>query len=214
MFLVAGATLLVAAAVFPRWIKWQRRWGATDDEVGRDMPGDDMIPEPHYVSNRAITVNAPPECIYPWLVQMGYRRGGLYSYDFLDRLFGILDESSAKEIHPEWQDLKVGDSIEVKKGPPFPVAILEPNATFVLANPEVGWTWQTCMYPQPDGTTRLVTRNRADWKGAGARMGMPGMDIASFIMVRRWLQVLKGRAEGMYSQQEPAGEEDPAPALV
>jgi hypothetical protein len=191
--IVAASIGLVVA--YRRWNQWQRRWGATNDEIERGMPGDDLIANPYYVTNRAITVSAPPECVYPWLVQMGHGRGGLYSYDFLDRLFGILDRPSTKEIHPEWQDLKVGEMIEVKKGPPFPVAALVPNEAFVLADPAVGWTWQTCMYPQADGTTRLVTRNRANWQGTGARIGMVAMDIASFIMVRRWLQVLKQRAE-------------------
>lgn len=200
---VALGALGAAAALLPALTRWQRRWGATPDEIARAMPGDDLVVDPRYVTNRAISVHAPPDCIYPWLVQMGYRRGGLYSYDFLDRLFGILDRPSATEVHPEWQDLEVGDLVEVKHGPAFPVATLEPNAAFVLGDPEVGWTWQTCMYPRPDGSTRLVTRNRANWKGS-ARAGVLAMDLAAFIMVRRWLQVLKQRAEGLHAQRQQA----------
>lgn len=201
LFLVAGF-LAALAGLFTVWNRWQRGWGATREEIDREMPGDELVPGPFLVTNRAITVNAPPDCIYPWLLQMGYRRGGLYSYDFLDRLFGILDEPSAREIHPEWQDLRVGDVVEVKKGPPFPVAILEPNSAFVLANPEVGWTWQTCMYAQPDGTTRLVTRNRSSWTGKGAKPAMLALDVPAFMMVRRWLQVLKQRAESLRDERE------------
>jgi hypothetical protein len=174
------------------------------------MLGDDIIAGPNYRTNRAITVNAPPECIYPWLVQMGYGRGGLYSYDFLDRLFGILDAPSAREIHPEWQQLGVGDLIPVKRGPPFPVAALERNRAFVLASREAGWSWQTCMYPQADGSTRLVTRNRARVEGTARRAGFALLDVAAFIMVRRWLQVLRSRAEGLYAAQQSRGIRDAA----
>jgi hypothetical protein len=75
------------------------------------MPGDALIPDPTDLSMQAVTVNAPPEDIWPWLVQIGYQRGGLYSYDWLDRLFGYLDRPSATRILPEFQRLAVGDEI-------------------------------------------------------------------------------------------------------
>ncbi|HEX6030836.1 MAG TPA: hypothetical protein VFY90_05340 [Tepidiformaceae bacterium] len=210
-----AAQAMAVLITFPLWLSRQRRWGATAEEVARPMPGDEIIPDPNYTTTRAVTVDAPPDCIYPWLLQMGHGRGGLYSYDFLDRLFGILDEPSAERIHPEWQNLHVGDVIPLKSGKPFPVAILEQDRAFVLADLEVGYTWQTCMFPQPDGSTRLVTRNRGGFPASlGWRFWMFWLDIAAFVMVRRWLIVLKGRAETLHREREYAAAEELLLSLV
>ena len=200
---LAGSTfgLIVTSA---RWTRWQRRWGTEDDEAEREMPGDGLVERPNYVTTRAITVEAPPECIYPWLKQMGYQRGGLYSWDFLDRLFGFLDAPSATEILPEFQDLQAGDLIPLGRGRPFPVAELRENEAFVLGDREVGWSWATCLYPQPDGSTRLVTRNRGRLAGPFGRPLMFLIDLAAFVMVTRWLAVLKQRAERL-AMEEAAG---------
>jgi hypothetical protein len=200
----AGAAFGIALGItgsYSRWFTpWQRNWGATADERERPMPGD--VPGEHssYFTTRAITVNAPPSAVFPWLVQMGKGRGGLYSYDFLDRLFGFLDSASSTEILSEFQDLKPGDLIPVGRGADFPVIDLRKDAYLLLGGGSEGarWTWSTVLYPQADGTTRLVTRNTGDWgdSWAGRLMLIP-MDLAAFIMVRRWLQVLKARAEGL-----------------
>src|SRR5262245_65591399 len=96
------------------------------------MSGDAYIPTPSYSTTLAVTVEAGPKYIWPWLVQMGYKRGGLYSYDWLDRLFGYLDRPSATHILPEFQGLKVGDEIPLGRGPGFPVKFIEPYRTLVL----------------------------------------------------------------------------------
>lgn len=200
-----GITLGVVGS-YSRWFTpWQRNWGASPEERDRPLPGDDFIEEPQYLTTRAITVNAGPEDIYPWLAQMGYRRGGLYSYDVLDRFFGILDAPSAREILPEFQDLKPGDVIPIGKGGDFPVMDLKLNEFLLLGGETDGarWTWSTALYPQPDGTTRLVTRNRGSgMNSVWSRVGLIGLDLAAFIMVRRWLHVLKGRAEGLAARRE------------
>src|SRR5262249_1265306 len=90
---------------------WCRRWGTTRAERRRWMSGDGVIPQANYEATLAVTIEAPPEFVWPWLVQMGYRRGGLYSYDWLDRWFGYLDGPSADRILPEFQHLEVGDMI-------------------------------------------------------------------------------------------------------
>lgn len=202
---ISAATALVLPRLYSRWFTpWQRNWGSTEEEQLRILPGDDFIGDPDYVTTRAITVNAPPEAIWPWLVQMGYRRGGLYSWDFLDRVFGILDAPSAKRILPEFQQLEAGDVIPVGKGGDFPVKELRANEYLLLAGESdgVSWTWATALYPQADGTTRLVTRNTgAGMAGAWAgKLAFVGMDLAAYIMVRRWLQVLKSRAEGLVAE--------------
>ena len=86
--------------------RWYRHWGATDAEIERAMLGDAEVPGATYETTLAVTVDAPAADIWPWLVQMGYRRGGLYSYDWLDRLFGFLDAPSAERILPEFQRLR------------------------------------------------------------------------------------------------------------
>ena len=77
--------------------RWMSRWGATPSDLTRVMAGDSLIVDPTYSGTMAVIVNARPEHIWPWLVQMGYQRGGLYSYDWLDRLFGF---SGSSECHP------------------------------------------------------------------------------------------------------------------
>lgn len=84
-------------------------WGATVEEVEQPLPGDDLLAEPDIVATRAVWIDAPPKAIWPWLVQMGSGRGGAYTYDWIENLLG-LDMHSAKEILPEFQDLKVGDT--------------------------------------------------------------------------------------------------------
>src|SRR5687768_3821664 len=106
------AILIIVAFAVLYWFpirRWMSRWGATASDLKRVMAGDALLPDPMYSGTMAVTINALPEHIWPWLVQIGYRRGGLYSYDWLDRLFGYLDRPSAERILPEWQHLAVGD---------------------------------------------------------------------------------------------------------
>jgi hypothetical protein len=100
--------------------RWMARWGTTPSDLTRVMAGDSLIVDPTYSGTMAVMVNARPEHIWPWLVQMGYQRGGLYSYDWLDRLFGFLDRPSATRILPEFQHLAVGDAIPLGQGPAWP----------------------------------------------------------------------------------------------
>ncbi len=98
----------VAIGVYLRFIRpWQLRWGATDEEVARAMPGDEVVTSPMFNATRGVTINAQPEEIRPWLVQIGCKRAGWYSYDWIDNL-GI---PSANRIVPELQHLEVGDLI-------------------------------------------------------------------------------------------------------
>jgi proline iminopeptidase len=101
------------------------RWGATREEVTGPFPGADLIPGSQRVSTMAVTLNAPPSRVWPWLVQMGYDRAGWYSWDRLDRG----GEPSARELHPEWQQIARGDRLlSEPKGPHwFEVAAVEPE---------------------------------------------------------------------------------------
>ena len=112
--------------------RWMSRWGTTPSDLARVMAGDGLLVDPTYSGTMAVIVNAPPEHIWPWLVQIGYQRGGLYSYDWLDRLFGYLERPSATRILPEFQHLAVGDAIPLGRGPSWPVAAIEPGRALVL----------------------------------------------------------------------------------
>jgi hypothetical protein len=90
--------------VYRLWVQpWQHRWGATDEEVGAAMPGDDLIPDAASTT-RAISIAAPPEQVWPWLAQLGFGRAGWYSYDWIDND----GQPSADRIIPELQQLQVG----------------------------------------------------------------------------------------------------------
>jgi len=137
-------------------------WGAAPDEVSRPMVGDDICPDARLIATRAITIDAPPSEVFPWLRQMGFGRAGWYSYDILDNL----GRRSARRVHPEWQSLQAGDS--VPGGPAdFEAAIVEPPRAFVLTlgpgrarRQRIFFSLAYELRDHPVGT-RLVSRVRA-----------------------------------------------------
>jgi hypothetical protein len=183
--------------------RWMNQWGATPSDVARVMAGDSLLADHTYSGTMAVIVNARPEHIWPWLVQIGYQRGGLYSYDSLDRLFGYLDRPSATRILPEFQHLAVGDHIPLGRGPSWPVAILEPNRALVLdMRNMVGgldWVWQFGLYPVDETRTRLISRSRVRAQPLWARLVTHAIEPAGFVMTRRMLLGLKQRAEALHA---------------
>jgi hypothetical protein len=181
--------------------RWFARWGATDADLRRVMAGDAIIAAPTHVQTQAVTVDAPPDAIWPWLVQIGHRRGGLYSYDWLDRLFGYLDRPSADRILPEFQQLAPGDVIPLGRGQGFPVVTVEPQHALVLGGRQDGfeWVWQFGLYPLDDRRTRLVTRGAQRFAPSiTAWLFMRVMEPAAFLMTRRMLLGVKQRAERLH----------------
>lgn len=184
---------------------WGLRWGATDEDLARSMPGDDMLPDRNYDTTKAITIDAPAEAVWPWLVQMGKGRGGLYSIDWLDRLFGFLDAPSAQEVLPQFQELHAGDAIPMSPIG-WPVQYVDPGRALVVGDRigEGGWSWAFGLYPTADGRTRLVSRNRARTPGGvGWWFAMLAIDFAALIMTRQMLINLKARAERL-ARSRPA----------
>jgi hypothetical protein len=180
--------------------RWFARWGTTEADLARPMAGDSIIARPTHSATHAVTVDAPPEDIWPWLMQLGYQRGGLYSYDWLDRLFGYLDAPSADRILPEFQHLVVGDVIPVGRGRGFPVTVLEPCRALVLSDTNNGfeWVWQFGLYRLENGRTRLVSRGTQRFANTfGTWLFMRVMEPAAFLMTRRMLLGLKQRAEAL-----------------
>src|SRR5271166_3449132 len=195
------ASLALTAVYWWPVRRWFERWGTTPQELARVMPGDVLISNPTNTATGAVTVNAPPEDIWPWLVQIGYQRGGLYSYDWLDRLFGFLDRPSATRILPEFQQLAVGDKIPWgRAGTELTVGVLEPLRALALSYQVRGyvWVWQFGLSPIDEQRTRFVTRgtervpNKLVWW-----LGMRIMEPAAFIMTRRFMLGVKQRAEAL-----------------
>ena len=118
---IAGIALGTGLALYHVVMRpWQLNWGATQTEARRRYPGDELVPHPAYQTTRAISIRTPVAEIWPWLVQIGYQRGGFYSYDRLENMSG-LDITSADRIVPEYQHLAVGDSIRIAPETPLTV---------------------------------------------------------------------------------------------
>jgi hypothetical protein len=192
----ALGTIAVLVAYRP-WIQpWQHRWGATDEEVRRAMPGDDLIPDAASTT-RAITIAAPPEQVWPWLVQLGYGRGGWYSYDWIDND----GQPSADRIILELQQLRVGDQILMLPGMGPRVREVEPNRYFVAGDREAG-VWCLVLYPAAGGC-RLVSRWRVDWPLTPATaFWILLSDPGAFIMERKTLKGIRFRAEAAVQARE------------
>ena len=154
------------------------------------------------MATRAITIDAPPAAIWPWLVQMGSGRGGVYTYDWIENLFG-LDMHSTRRILPQYQGVKVGDEFPLGPGrPAMRVAVLDPERTFTLRFADGNWVWIFALSAE-DGHTRLISRNRIAAAGAWpARLfGMLVMEPGSLIMERKMLLGIKERAENLAREQ-------------
>ena len=197
--LAAGLGSLAYPLLFRHWCL---TWGARPDEVSRKLPGDELLADAGIVSTRAITIDAPPGAIWPWLVQMGSGRGGVYTYDWIENLFG-LDMRSARRILPQYQGVKVGDEFPLGPGrPAMRIAVLDPERTFTLRFADGNWVWIFALSAE-DGHTRLISRNRIAAAGAWpARLfGMLVMEPGSLIMERKMLLGIKERAEDLARQQ-------------
>jgi hypothetical protein len=219
---LTGARMLAAA----------RRWGATGEEIASDLPGDDVVRDPQLVSTRAITIEAPPVDVFPWLAQLGQGRGGFYSYDWAENLIG-LDIHSADALLPEFQDVRAGTQIRMAPGRkfygfvvvdaaapthlvlqmcihPFTGEQLEPDPR--RQGPEVHASWAFVLTPVDERRTRLVARTRA-------RLELPIglrqtycllLESVEFPMERRMLLGIRDRAERSRAETTLARDLEPA----
>jgi len=201
--LAFGALGTIAVLVAYRlWLQpWQHRWGATDEEVRRPMPGDELLPDAASTT-RAVTIAAPPDQVWPWLVQLGYGRGGWYSYDWIDND----GRASADRIIPELQQLQVGEPILMLPGMGPRVRELEPNRHLVAGDQE-GGVWCLALYPA-EGGCRLVSRWRVDWPLTPATaFWILLSDPGAFVMERRMLNGIRSRAEAMVGERRQLQDE-------
>ncbi len=176
---------------------WHLRWGATDEEAQRSMPGDDLVPSPDIAFTRAITINAPPQAVWPWLVQMGYRRAGWYSYDRFDN-----DGVHVHRIVPELQALAVGEVMLTGPVGGFRVEAIDPVHMLVLKidRASVGQDLEmSCVItldPIDEQSTRLLLRLRGKFNGLVEKLwGRVLFDAGDFVMMRKMLLGIKERAE-------------------
>jgi hypothetical protein len=197
-----GATWVAGTGVIAYPLFFRRQcltWGATAEEVSRKLPGDELLPEAGLVSTRAVTIDAPASAIWPWLVQMGSGRGGAYTYDWIENLLG-LNMHSARQILPQFQDLKVGDELPLGPGRPLMrVEICDPEQTLAIRIADGNWVWIFALVAE-DGRTRLISRNRIATPAAALPVRVLNtlvMEPGSLVMERKMLLGIKQRAEDL-----------------
>lgn len=194
---LAASTLL---AYFGLIRPWHLRWGATDEEVERSMPGDDVVEDPTFNATRAVTIEARPEEIWPWLVQVGFGRAGWYSYDWVDNL----GRPSAERIIPELQELRVGDVVPMGPGGVgMRVRAFDPNRWLLWGGDDGKSTWAWGLYPIDDGRTRLISRVRLayHWTSPAIVFDLL-LDVGDIVMMRKMMLGIKRRAEKLARQRE------------
>ncbi len=238
--IVVGASIAaVGWATYAGLRRWRATWGVVPEEVDRPLPGDELVPAVRSSDTRGITIDAPPELVWPWLLQMGYGRGGWYSIDQLD-----MRGSSATRIVDEWQGLAVGDIMPTHPGGGFAVKVLEPNralvvyadaatmqpldataaadvpaglaasGAFMSATPaEFAASWAFVLEPVGAQRTRLIERVRY-WGAEGSPLSNVALSLLGFgvfVMMQRQMLGIRTRAERRARELGPASHATAAP---
>jgi hypothetical protein len=217
---IASAVVAAAGVAYFFGVRpWHLRWGATDEEYAGTLPGDDLCPAGINLATHAITIDAPPQNVWPWILQIGQDRGGFYSYAFLENLVGC-EMHNTTHIVSEWQNRAVGDTVWFATPKHFGgqarmvAAIVEPEKSMVLVTP-ADWlriesgncgreeTWGFVLRPEGERKTRLIVRARGPahpplWKRVA---DYAFLEPAHFIMERKMLLTIKRLAE---NQKTPA----------
>lgn len=225
--IVIATALTVFTAIYWFFVRpWHLRWGATHGEVRRRLPGDDLVPEPAEEVTHAITIDAPANEVWPWLVQIGQGRGGFYSYEFLENMVGA-DIHNADRILPDHQDLEVGDTIRLAPADyalqtpdsALEVAVLNDEHALVIRSPyePPNFSWAFVLEPEDETTTRFIirTRSRTPESIPSLLASRLFWEPAHFVMERRMLKGVKERAERETErrQEEPPVEPEFGPSV-
>lgn len=201
-WLAAGVAAVGIAAMYRAHVRpWLCTWGATDYEVTAEFPGDELVPPNTPRTTRAVTIDAPIHAVWPWLVQIGEDRAGFYSYSWLERLAGATIHN-AKTIHPEWQELRVGDTVWLAHrygdiGRQV-VAAVAPGSYLALVSTgdfarlqrgeKASGAW-TFHLRRTGSSTRLLVR------GSGGAAGHVLFDVPHFVMEQKMLRGIRDRAQ-------------------
>jgi len=203
---------------------WLLTYGATDAELAMALPGDGLVPETKIIMTQAVTIDAPPEKVWPWLVQMGQDRAGFYSHERLERIFGFGIHNTYR-IVPEWQGLRAGDFIRFhQNGIGMAVVSVEKTRNILLltdsrkpvktgpgnkeflpplpAGSIVVWDWDFNLLPLNKGQTRMIIRARAWWSElnwAADWFLRFAIGFPSSIMQKRMMKEIKECSEGACS---------------
>lgn len=174
------------------------RWGATKAELQLTLPGDELAPAPHFLATRAMSIDAAPEAVWPWLVQIGYTRAGWYGYDWAENWVDGRIVPSAERIILELQQLAVGDTIPVSPIANLRVAAIEQGRALLAVGFDGQTTWAWVLQPLEGGRTRLLWRMRSyyHWELLSPVV-VPLTDATDFVAVRQVMLGLKARAEGV-----------------
>ena len=206
---VVGAGLAYAVLLRPRLLTW----GATRTEATAALPGDDLVRE-RWRTTRAITIGAPADEVWPWLVQMGFGRAGWYSYDWLEQVIGAGDFAeggSARSVLPQFQSLAVGDPVPLSADGGLTAAVVDPPRALVLRmamsmltgapardgdHAVLDWTWAFVVVPAGSRSSRLLVRVRADYRPRALGVLFPLLlEPVHLLMERAMLRGIRRRVD-------------------
>jgi hypothetical protein len=211
---ICGGSLMLVLFILPFLRTRYRTWGATDEDVRRELPGDELVKDVKGWYHHAIPICAAPADVWPWIVQLGQNKGGFYSYELLENIVGSKIHN-ADSIIPEFQNTVVGDKVAMTpKAAPYIVAAIEPIQVLVLrlrVNLQTQETignakplpdkyqdssWVFFLEDTAEGNTLLTSRSRNDWNQSKTNTFFYGMfGVISETMDRKMLKGIKKRAE-------------------
>lgn len=190
MIIIAGIVLTYLLVIRP----WHLKWGATKQEAMLSLPGDNIVLKPDFIGTRGITIHSTPELIWPWIIQIGSKRAGWYSIDWIDNG----GKKSSSEILPEFQKIEVGQFIpftpDQKNG--MWVSEFKEHEYILWVDNKGMATWLWYIYQIDNGRSRLITRLRTKyvWKGFWIIYYLI-YDFGDIVMMRNCLNGIKQRAE-------------------
>jgi len=214
---VEGILIIISAYLTLFFKPLRDRWGLSHKEANSPFPGDHLVPQPRSEFVHAIEINAPAKLVWPWIAQIGQGRGGFYSYEALENIFGLQIYNSDK-ILPEFQQLKIGDLIPFSPKDTYPVVICEHGKALVIENwydlnknsvynqalespmnyLHLSWLWR--VEPIDEHRSRFISRNRVDYSPSlkNSLLFGPMAEPIVFAMDRKMCYGIKRRAENLY----------------
>lgn len=185
--------------------RYYRNWGTTKAECSMSLPGDDLVDAPAVQTTEGIWIDAPANAVWPWLVQMGHERGGLYSYQKLENLMGSRYRN-AEVVQEEWQQLVPGDLVRLtpkrwlglNDGLVLEVVQVVAGQSIVLRARPARFrnaVWSFHVFPRLDDRCRFLIRSRTGLRHPGEVLATEVVAPVLALMTRGILRGIKRRAE-------------------